>query len=147
METPAAAPMSLACQSLLVRDDGGDVRHPFRYGGAGPTSPSELKHRISEVVSNADHAMLRKDSIDLGFISPEVRPVCFLQPRHIASNLKVFVSHIEIPVEIPSCLSQSSLGSFHTHGLGHKSLPKGSAARHSRLENKGEQRISEYRYG
>src|SRR5262245_54573109 len=62
METPAAAPMGLACQSLLVRDDGGGVRHPFRYGGAGPTSTSELKHRISEVVSKADHAMLRKDS-------------------------------------------------------------------------------------
>src|SRR6516165_7536249 len=38
METPAAAPMGLACQSLLVRDDGGGVRHPFQYGGAGPTS-------------------------------------------------------------------------------------------------------------
>src|SRR5262245_66232931 len=43
METPAAAPMGLACQSLLVRDDGGGVRHPFQYGGAGPTSASELK--------------------------------------------------------------------------------------------------------
>ena len=64
METPAAAPMGLACQSLLVRDDGGGVCHPFQYGGAGPTSASELKHRISGVVSRADHAMLRKDSID-----------------------------------------------------------------------------------
>src|SRR4030095_5573337 len=51
METPAAAPMGLACQSLLVRDDGGGVCHPFQYGGAGPTSASELKHRISGVVS------------------------------------------------------------------------------------------------
>src|SRR5262249_58759863 len=38
METPAAAPMGLACQILLVRDDGGGVRRPFQYGGAGPTS-------------------------------------------------------------------------------------------------------------
>src|SRR6516165_753068 len=66
METPAAAPMGLACQSLLVRDDGGGVRHPFQYGGAGPTSASELKHRISRVVSKADHAMLRKGSMDFG---------------------------------------------------------------------------------
>src|SRR5262249_9929321 len=57
METPAAAPMGLACQSLLVRDDGGGVRHPFQYRGAGPTSASDLKHRISGVVSKADHAM------------------------------------------------------------------------------------------
>jgi hypothetical protein len=34
-----------------VRDDGGGVRHPFQYGGAGPTSASELKHRISGVAS------------------------------------------------------------------------------------------------
>src|SRR5262249_28222021 len=47
METPAAAPMGLASQSLLVRDDGGGLRHPFQYGGAGPTSASELKHWIS----------------------------------------------------------------------------------------------------
>src|SRR5262249_52029358 len=67
METPAAASMGLACQSLLVRDDGGGVRHPFQYGGAGPTSASELKHRISGVVSTADHAMLRKDSMDFGW--------------------------------------------------------------------------------
>lgn len=53
METPAAAPMGLACQSLLVRDDRGGVRRPFQYGGAGPTSASELKHRISGVVSKA----------------------------------------------------------------------------------------------
>src|SRR5215468_5051658 len=66
METSAAAPMGLACQSLLMRDDGGGVRHPFQYGGAGPTSASELKHRIFGVVSKADHAMLRKDSIDFG---------------------------------------------------------------------------------
>ena len=46
METRAAAPMGLACQSLLVRDDGGGVRHPFQYGGASPTSASELKHRM-----------------------------------------------------------------------------------------------------
>ena len=26
--------------------------------------------------------MLRKDSIDFGFITHEVRQVCFLQPRH-----------------------------------------------------------------
>src|SRR5215471_15253915 len=83
METPAAASMGLACQSLLVRDDGGGVRHPFQYGGAGPTSASELQHRISEVVSKADQAMLCKESIDFGFISHEVRPACFLQPRHI----------------------------------------------------------------
>src|SRR5215467_6076590 len=83
METPAAASMGLACQSLLVRDDGGGVRHPFQYSGAGPTSASEFKHRISEVVSKADHAILWKDKIDFGFISHEVRPACFLQPRHI----------------------------------------------------------------
>src|SRR5262249_35572670 len=59
-------PMGLACQSLLVRDDGGGVRHPFQYGGAGPTSAPELKHRISGIVSKADHALLRKDSIDFG---------------------------------------------------------------------------------
>src|SRR5262249_2528670 len=61
METPAAAPMGLACQSLLVGDDGGSLRHPFQYGGSRPTSTSELKHRISEVVSKADHAKLWKD--------------------------------------------------------------------------------------
>jgi len=32
--------------------------------------------------------MLRKDSIDFGFISHEVRLVCFLQPRRIPSNPK-----------------------------------------------------------
>src|SRR5499426_362468 len=57
MEAAAAAPMGLACQSLLVRDDGGGVRHPFQYGAAGPTSASELKHRISGIVSMADQAM------------------------------------------------------------------------------------------
>src|SRR5437870_5467237 len=51
MEAPPATPMGLACQSLLVRDDGGGLRHPFQYGGAGPTSASEQKHRISGVVS------------------------------------------------------------------------------------------------
>ena len=51
METPLATPMGLASQSLLVRDDGGGLRHPFQYGGAGPTSASEQKHRISGVVS------------------------------------------------------------------------------------------------
>src|SRR5215510_8086844 len=60
METPAAAPMGLACQSLLMRDDGVGLRHPFQCGSAGPTSASELKHRISKVVSKADHAMLRR---------------------------------------------------------------------------------------
>src|ERR1051326_2784380 len=67
METPSAAPMGLACQSLLVRDDGGGIRHPFQYGGVGPTSASESKHWISGVVSKADHAMLRENSIDFGY--------------------------------------------------------------------------------
>jgi hypothetical protein len=62
--------------------------------------------------------MLRKDSIDLGFISHEVRLVCFFQPRRIPSNPKGFVSYIEIPVQIPRCLSQFSLGSFHTRWIG-----------------------------
>jgi len=53
METRAAAPMGLACQSLLVRDDGGGVRHPFQYGGASPTSASELKHRMLSLVCGA----------------------------------------------------------------------------------------------
>ena len=44
METPPAAPMGLASQSLLVRDDGGGLRDPFQYGGAGQTSAAELKH-------------------------------------------------------------------------------------------------------
>src|ERR1051326_671068 len=43
METPPATPMGLASQGLLVRDDGGGLRHPLQYGGAGPTSPSEQK--------------------------------------------------------------------------------------------------------
>ena len=47
VETPPAAPMGLASQSLLVRDDRSSLRHPFQYGGAGPTFASELKHRIS----------------------------------------------------------------------------------------------------
>jgi len=53
--------------------------------------------------------MLRKDSIDFGFIS-----------SHAASRVtrKAFVSYIEIPVQIPRCLSQSSLGSFHTRWIG-----------------------------
>src|SRR5438034_11372352 len=51
METPPATPMGLASQSLLVRDDGSGLRHPFQYGGVGPTSASEQKHRISGVVS------------------------------------------------------------------------------------------------
>jgi hypothetical protein len=42
METPTAAPMGLASQSLLVRDDGG-VYAPFQYRGAGSNSASELK--------------------------------------------------------------------------------------------------------
>src|SRR5262249_33646475 len=92
METPATAPVGLACQSLLMRDDGGGLRHPFQHGGSRPTSTSELTHRISEVVSKADRAMLRKDSIDFGFIS-----------SHAASRVtrKAFVSYIEIPVQIP----------------------------------------------
>src|SRR5512147_143342 len=48
METPPASPMGLASQSLLVRDDGGGLCHPFQYCGAGPTSASELKPRIYE---------------------------------------------------------------------------------------------------
>src|SRR5438552_1684061 len=46
VETPPAAPMGLASQSLLVRDDGGGLCHPFRYGGAGPTSASGLKYML-----------------------------------------------------------------------------------------------------
>jgi len=41
--------MGLACQSLLVRDDGGGLRHPFQYGGADPTSASELKQPSEEL--------------------------------------------------------------------------------------------------
>src|SRR5205807_6883759 len=58
METPPATPMGLASQSLLVRDDGGRLRHPFQYGGAGPTSASEQKHRISGVVSKPLSSLL-----------------------------------------------------------------------------------------
>jgi hypothetical protein len=52
METPPAASLGLASQSLLVRDDRGGLRHPFQYGGAAPTYASKLNHQISEVISN-----------------------------------------------------------------------------------------------
>jgi hypothetical protein len=119
METPAAAPMGLACQSLLVRDDGGSLRHPFQYGGSRPTSTSELKHRISEVVSKADHAMLQEDSIDFGFIS-----------SHAASRVsrKAFVSYIEITVQIRAAFLSPLLIPSTPDGWDGKSLRKESAA-------------------
>src|SRR5437870_13505376 len=121
---------------------------------------NNIQHRIGwgavqGIRAKAAHAMLRKDSIDFGFISHEVRPVSFLQPRHIPGSPKSFVtgvqrppflfhplseypvsievstaqvpvaaipdlnqSHIEIPVQIRGCLSQSDLGSFDPRWVG-----------------------------
>src|SRR4030095_7950723 len=42
--------------------------------------------------------MLRKDSIDFGFINHEVRPVLFLHPRCIASKAKQFVTGVQRPL-------------------------------------------------
>jgi hypothetical protein len=44
--------------------------------------------------------MLRKDSIDFGFITHEVRQVCFLQHATQVSR-KAFVAYIAIRVQIP----------------------------------------------
>ena len=52
VETSAAAPMGLAFQSLLMRDDRGGLRRPFQFGGAGSTSASDLSIIIAWCASS-----------------------------------------------------------------------------------------------
>ncbi len=72
---------------------------------------NNFHHRIGRAAvqgirAKADHAMLRKDSIDFGFISHEVRPVSFLQPRHVPGNPKSFVTGVQSPLFLFHPLSE-----------------------------------------
>src|SRR5262245_17971547 len=92
--------------------------------------------------------MLWKDKIDFGFISHEVRPICLFQPRHIPQvTRRPLCARSRYRSKYRAAFLSPLLVPSTPDGSDGKSLPKGTAAWRSRLENKGEQRISEYRYG